>query len=76
MAGFFFRAADMPCHRKDAPRLPLNMLDALRAYDADPELKAMMGEAFSSAFLKLKHREWNQYVAHFTAWEKENALDV
>ncbi|MFB1024917.1 MAG: type III glutamate--ammonia ligase, partial [Octadecabacter sp.] len=32
----------------DAPKLPLNMLDALRAYDADAELKAAMGAEFSA----------------------------
>ena len=38
-------------------QLPLNMLDALRAYDKDKELKAAMGEEFSAAFLKIQ--EWN-----------------
>lgn len=41
----------------DAPKLPLNLLDALRAFDRDTTLKAALGEAFSSAYLKLKHRE-------------------
>jgi glutamine synthetase len=56
--------------------LPLNMLDALRAYDKDKALKAVMGEEFSSAFLTLKMREWNAYVSHFTQWEKDNTLDI
>lgn len=60
----------------DAPRLPLNMLDALRAFDADGDLKAALGEAFSAAYLKLKHREWDSFVSHFSRWEKENALDI
>ncbi|MFZ0100164.1 MAG: type III glutamate--ammonia ligase, partial [Gemmobacter sp.] len=38
----------------DAPKLPLNLLDALRDYDNDSTLKAMMGEEFSSAYVKLK----------------------
>ena len=61
---------------RGAPRLPLNMLDALRAYDKDKELKAGMGEEFSSAFLNLKMQEWNSYVSHFTQWEKDNTLDI
>ncbi len=61
---------------KDAPKLPLNMLDALRFYDKDTSLKAAMGEEFSAAYLKLKHAEWNAFCTHFTAWEKENTLDV
>ena len=35
----------------DAPKLPLNMLDALRAYDDDTELKVAMGDELSSAYL-------------------------
>ena len=61
---------------RGAPRLPLNMLDALRAYDKDKELKAAMGEEFSAAFLNLKQQEWNSYVSHFTQWEKDNTLDI
>lgn len=54
----------------------LNMLDALRAYDKDKGLKEMMGDEFSAAFLKMKHREWNSFVSHFLRWEKENTLDI
>ncbi|MGB1209198.1 MAG: type III glutamate--ammonia ligase, partial [Paracoccaceae bacterium] len=59
-----------------APKLPLNMLDALRAYDADAGLKAAMGEEFSAAYLKMKMQEWNSYVSHFTQWERDNTLDI
>ncbi|EJZ19370.1 type III glutamate--ammonia ligase (plasmid) [Rhizobium sp. Pop5] len=61
---------------KDAPRLPLNLLDALRAFDADEGLKAAIGAEFSSAYLKLKHREWNAYCSHFTQWERDSTLDI
>ena len=61
---------------KGAPKLPLNLLDALRTYDRDTTLKSMMGDEFSAAFLKLKHKEWDSYVAHFSRWEHENTLDV
>ena len=60
----------------DAPKLPLNLLDALRDYDADSTLKAMMGAEFSAAYLKLKRKEWDSYVAHFSQWEHDNTLDV
>jgi glutamine synthetase len=61
---------------RGAPRLPLNMLDALRAYDSDKGLKAAMGEEFSAAYLKLKQDEWNAFVSHFSSWEKQNTLDI
>ena len=61
---------------KNAPKLPLNMLDALREYDKDKTLKSMMGDEFSSAYLKLKHQEWNSYASHFSKWETDNTLDI
>jgi len=61
---------------KDAPRLPLNLLDALRAYDSDAVLKAAMGGDFSAAYLKLKQNEWNSYASHLTEWERQNTLDI
>jgi glutamine synthetase len=61
---------------KNAPKLPLNLLDALREYDKDKTLKSMMGDEFSSAFLKLKQKEWDAYASHFSKWETENTLDI
>jgi glutamine synthetase len=61
---------------KNAPKLPLNLLDALRQFDGDELLKASLGNAFASAYLKLKHQEWNSYAQHFTQWERDNTLDV
>ena len=61
---------------EDAPRLPLNLLDALRAFEADGALTASMGAEFSAAFLKLKRDEWNSFVSHFSRWEREHTLDI
>lgn len=61
---------------KDAPKLPLNLLDALRAYDSDAGLKEMLGRSFSTAFVKLKMQEWQSYVSHFSTWEHANTLDI
>jgi len=60
----------------DVIKLPLNLLDALRAFDADAALKHKMGSEFAAAFLKLKTQEWNSFVSHFSAWEKANTLDI
>ena len=59
-----------------APKLPLNLLDALREFDKDKSLKRAMGDEFSAAYLKMKMQEWNSYVSHFSSWEKENTLDI
>jgi glutamine synthetase type III len=60
----------------DAPKLPLNLLDALREYEKDTELQAALGADFSSAYLKLKHGEWNSYCSQFTTWEHQTTLDI
>jgi len=59
-----------------APKLPLNMLDAIRSFDADAELKAMLGEGFSASYMKMKLQEWHSFVSHFSHWERENTLDI
>ncbi|MEM9434412.1 MAG: type III glutamate--ammonia ligase [Pseudomonadota bacterium] len=61
---------------RGAPRLPLNLLDALRAYDKDKALKAAMGAEFSASYIKMKMQEWTSYVSHFSQWEKDNTLDI
>jgi glutamine synthetase len=61
---------------KDAPRLPLNLLDAIRYFDQDAGLKAALGDDFSSSYIKLKQGEWNSYASHLTNWEREHTLDV
>lgn len=61
---------------RGAPRLPLNLLDALREFNKNKDLKSMLGNEFSAAYLKLKHQEWDAFAAHFSTWEKENTLDI
>jgi glutamine synthetase type III len=59
----------------DAKRLPLNLLDALRAFETSNALKASLGEGFVKSYTKLKHAEWNEYAAHLTDWERQATLD-
>lgn len=59
---------------KRAKRLPLNLLDALRAFEASPVMKSALGE-LAPSYLKLKHQEWNDYARHLTQWERDNTLD-
>ncbi|QRM53937.1 type III glutamate--ammonia ligase [Sinorhizobium sp. BG8] len=59
-----------------APKLPLNLLDALREYEADEALQQALGTEFSAAYLKLKHGEWNTYCSQFTPWEHQTTLDI
>jgi glutamine synthetase len=57
-----------------AKKLPLNMLDALRALEASEVLRERLG-AFVPSYLKLKRQEWNAYCGHLTQWERDNTLD-
>jgi glutamine synthetase type III len=59
----------------DAKRLPLNLLDALRALDDSAMLRASLGEGFVSAYLKLRMEDWNAYAQHLTQWERDTTLD-
>ncbi len=59
----------------NAPKLPLNLLDALRNFDKDASLKQALGEEFSAAYIKLKNQEWNSFTAHLTQWERDHTLD-
>ncbi|MEL7253608.1 MAG: type III glutamate--ammonia ligase [Pseudomonadota bacterium] len=61
---------------RGAPKLPLNMLDAIRAFDRDKHLKSAMGDEFAASFIKLKTNEWNSFASHFSQWEKDNTLDI
>ncbi len=61
---------------KGAPKLPLNLLDALRAFEKDKGLRGALGEEFSAAYVKLKDAEWNSYAQHFTEWERAHTLDI
>lgn len=58
----------------DAKKLPLNLLDALRALDGSQVLKDALGD-FVPAYLKLKHGQWNDHAAHVSAWERDHTLD-
>ena len=59
---------------KDAKRLPLNLLDALRAFEASSVMKEYLG-SFVGSYVALKHGEWNDYARHLTQWERDATLD-
>jgi glutamate---methylamine ligase len=58
-----------------AKKLPLNLLDALRALEESTVLRDALGEPALSAYIKLKLDDWNAYSRHLTAWERETTLD-
>ncbi|MEE3719969.1 type III glutamate--ammonia ligase [Tumidithrix elongata RA019] len=56
-------------------QLPVNLLDALRCLEANTILPESFGTDLTHAYLKLKHREWNDYCSRISPWETENTLD-
>ncbi|MGB6388913.1 MAG: type III glutamate--ammonia ligase [Methyloceanibacter sp.] len=60
---------------KDAKRLPLNLLDALRALDNSSVMRKGLGAPFVDAYLKLRHADWNEYSRQLTDWERRTTLD-
>ncbi len=60
----------------EVEKLPANLLDALREFSQDENLKTMLGSEFSEAYLKLKNQEWEKFASHLTTWEVLNTLDI
>ena len=58
-----------------ARRLPLNLLDAIRAFEASTTLQQALGPEFCTAYAKLKRQEWDSYSRHLTQWERDQTLD-
>ncbi|MGB0563522.1 MAG: type III glutamate--ammonia ligase, partial [Spirulinaceae cyanobacterium] len=64
-----------PLPPEKARPLPANLLDALRALKANPIFAQAMGEPCVTAYLKLKHQQWQQYSGQITSWELAQTLD-
>ena len=56
-------------------RLPMNLLDAIRAFEGCAPLRAAWGDAFVGSYAKLKYQQWDSYMRHLSVWERENTLD-
>ncbi len=57
-------------------RLPLYLLDAIRAFERNAVLKAALGAEFTAAYAKQKMQEWDAYSRHLSDWERETSLDI
>jgi glutamine synthetase len=59
----------------NARRLPLNLLDALRAFENSAIMRDGLGLDVTASYLKLKHADWDAYARHLTEWERQTTLD-
>ena len=57
------------------PRLPDNLLDALRALDGSTVLRRGLGKPLIDAYIKLKREEWEDHCAHISDRERRVTLD-
>jgi len=55
--------------------LPQNLGEALDALEADPVVRAGLGDALANEFLRLKRMEWVEYSRHVSDWERERYVE-
>jgi glutamine synthetase len=56
--------------------LPTTLRDAVDALDADPVVKAALGETYADYYIQVKRAEWKRYHDHVSNWEVENYLGL
>ena len=56
-------------------RLPLNLLDAVRATKKSRILRASLGDEVVDSYAKLKLQQWNAHAAQISPFERAQTLD-
>jgi glutamine synthetase len=56
-------------------KLPLNLLDALRATQKSRVLRQALGDELIDSYTRLKQRQWDSYSASISPWERDQTLD-
>lgn len=54
--------------------LPNNLLEAVKAMEADEFIKSVIGEHVSERYIHAKKQEWAGYCQHVSSWEIEQYL--
>ncbi len=60
---------------RDAKKLPLNLLDAIRLTEGSEVLRKAFGGEVVDSYVKLKKDEWNSYASALSQWERDHTLD-
>lgn len=63
-------------HKVRVRRLPLYLLDATRLFQANKALRAVLGDEFCDAFIKMQNGEWETYSQHLSDWERQHSLNI
>jgi glutamine synthetase len=56
-------------------KLPLNLVDALRATQKSRVLRQALGDELIDSYTRLKQRQWDSYSTAISPWEHEHTLD-
>lgn len=56
--------------------LPANLGESLKILYEDRVFKEKIGDDFVKSYLKLKEKEWQDYLSFFSDWEFANTLDI
>lgn len=60
---------------KNLRKLPSNLLDAVRLFDASTVARGAFGDEFVDSYVKLKMDEWKRFTRSVTPWERDHTLD-
>jgi glutamine synthetase len=58
----------------EAMRLPRTLLEAVDAFGADPLVNEVLPAPMVSAYIEMKHGEWDDYHRQVTKWERDKYL--
>ncbi|MGY1604744.1 glutamine synthetase family protein [Geodermatophilus sp. SYSU D00815] len=58
----------------EAPRLPRTLLEAVDAFESDPLVAEVFAPQFVDEYVDLKRREWDEYHAQVSDWERRRYL--
>jgi glutamine synthetase len=58
----------------EATRLPRTLLEAVEAFEADPLVAEVFAPQFVTEYADMKRREWDDFHAEVTAWERRRYL--
>ena len=56
-------------------KLPLNLLDSIRNFDASKIIREGFGNQFVDSYVKLKNKEWESFNKNLSDWERNTTLD-
>jgi glutamine synthetase len=65
---------DWTAAREGAVRLPRTLLEAIEAFEADELVHDVFPAEFVSAYVEMKHGEWDEYHAQVSDWERRKYL--